>query len=147
SRLTATLAVLGGVALLAFVVPLPKRVYAPLEVQPREAQSVYVEVPGVLEEVFVRPGDKVEAGQPLARLANIDVRIDVDRLVGRRDETRTVIATLEKERFNDPLAAARLTLAQQSLAAFERLLEKRAEDIDRLTLRAPAAGIVLPPPE
>lgn len=147
SRLGATLAVLGVVAILAFAVPLPKRVYAPLEVQPREAHSVYVEIPGVLEEVFVRPGDRVERGQPLARLSNVDVKIDVDRLVGRREETAVVITTLEKERFNDPLAASRLTLAQQSLAAYDRLLEKRHADIERLILRAPAAGIVLPPPE
>ncbi|MGC3971502.1 MAG: hypothetical protein QM775_30415 [Pirellulales bacterium] len=57
---------------------------------------MFVEVPGVLDEAFVKPGDRVEAGQPLAPLSNIDVRIEVDKLVGRRDETRKTSAACRK---------------------------------------------------
>lgn len=147
NRLLATCGVVAALLLAAFYVPLPHRVYAPLETSPRDAQSVFVEVPGVLEEVFVKPGDRVEAGQPLARLSSIDVKIEVDRLVGRLEETRAARDALQKERFTDPTADARIALAEQSLAAYQRLLEKRSNDLKRLTLTAPAAGIVLPPAE
>ena len=147
TRLTYTCAAAAALVVAALWLPLPHRVYAPLETAPRDAQSVFVEVSGVLEEVLVKPGDRVEVGQPLARLANVDVKIEVDRLLGQRDETRVLLASLKKERFTDPLADAGIALAEQSLAAYERLLEKRQGDLDRLILRARAAGVVLPPPE
>ncbi|MCE9603449.1 MAG: hemolysin D [Planctomycetia bacterium] len=147
SRAAVTISVLGAIVFAALVVPLPHRAYAPLEVRPRDAHSVYVEVPGTIEAVFVRPGEAIVAGQPLAKLANVDVRIEVDRLVGRRDEARVMLASMQKERFTDPLAASRAALAEQSLAALDQLLAKREADLERLTIRAPTAGTVLPPPE
>lgn len=147
SRLTLTMSIVGGLLLAALVVPLPHRTFAPLEIRPRDAHSVYVEIPGTLVEVLVKPGDRVVAGQPLAHLTNIDVGFEIDRLAARRDETQIVVASLRKERFDDAAAEARLSVAEQSLAAFEQLLAKRETDAKRLTIRAPADGVVLPPPE
>lgn len=147
SRAAVTLSVLGAIILAALVIPLPHRTYAPLEVRPRDAQSVYVEVPGTIEEVFVRPGDYVEKEQPIARLGNIDVRLEVDKLVGRRNEAEAAAKALEKEAHLDPNAGARAVLAQQSVAALDQLLTKRNDDLKRLVIRAPVAGTILPPPE
>ncbi len=146
SRLMLTLATCGALIATALAAPLPHRSFAPLEVRPRDARSVYVEVPGTLVELLVRPGERVVAGQPLARLANLDVRVEIDRLTARRDETQVVLASLRKERFEDAAAQARLTVAEQSLAAFHGLLAGRERDQERLTIRAPAAGTVLPAP-
>lgn len=147
SRAAFTLSLLGALVLAAFVVPLPHRTYAPLEVRPHEAQSVYVEVPGMIQEVYVRPGQQVEKDQPLAKLTSIDVELEVDKLRGRLDEAIVSFATLEKEAHLDPNAGARAVLAQQSIEALRQLLDKRTNDIERLTICAPAAGTILPPPE
>jgi len=147
SRAAFTLSLLGALVLAAFVVPLPHRTYAPLEVRPHDAQSVYVEVPGMIQEVYVRPGEKVEKDQPLAKLVSIDVELEVDKLQGRLDEAIVSFATLEKEAHLDPNAGARAVLAQQSIEALRQLLDKRTNDIERLTIRAPVAGTILPPPE
>ena len=53
-----TLGVLGAVAAFVLFVPLPFRVISPLELKPRDAEPVYVQVPGVLEEISVQPGRK-----------------------------------------------------------------------------------------
>jgi len=147
SRAAITFSVVGALVLAALVVPLPHRTYAPLEVRPRDAQSVYVEVPGTIEEVFVRPGQKVSKGDPIARLANIDVQIEVDKLVGRRDEAIVAAAALEKEAHLDQNAGARAMLADQSVIALNELLAKRENDLKRLVIYAPADGTVLPPEE
>jgi putative peptide zinc metalloprotease protein len=145
SRVAVTLSVVGILVSALFVVPLPRRVYAPLDVQPRDAHSVYVEVPGTLVELFVKPGDQVIKGQKLARLTNIDVRLEIDRLIARRDETKVMLDSLGKERFTDDTAAARIAVADQSLKALEGLIQKRTDDAARLELLAPEDGTVLPP--
>src|SRR5690606_18713443 len=69
-RFYGSLAVVGLLLAVVLFLPLPYRIYCPLEVQPYRAASVYVEVPGQLEERWVSRGDRVEAGAPLARLKN-----------------------------------------------------------------------------
>src|SRR5207253_2771819 len=96
------------------------------------AHAVYVEVSGTLGDILVKPGDRVVAGQPLARLVNLEVQLEIDRLTARRDETRVTIASLRKERFADATADARLSVTEHSLAAYERLLTERQADAERL---------------
>ncbi len=48
-------------------IPLPYRIFSPLVVEARDAEDVYVEVPGRLEQLFVHPGDFVEKGRILAQ--------------------------------------------------------------------------------
>jgi putative peptide zinc metalloprotease protein len=146
SRVAVTLSVLGVIVLGLFVVPLPRRVYAPLDVQPRDAHSVYVEIPGTLVELLVKPGAEVVKDQPLARLTNIDVQLEIDRLQARRDETKVTLDSLKKERYTDDTAAARIAVAEQSLRALDELLAKRIDEARRLVLVAPESGTVLPPP-
>jgi putative peptide zinc metalloprotease protein len=81
----------------------------------------------------------------LARLTNLDVRLEIDRLMARRDETKVTLDSLRKERFTDDTADARMAVAEQSLSALEGLLKKRTDDAQRLVLLAPEAGTVLPP--
>src|SRR3954454_7651328 len=71
-RVYATLLVITGAIVGIGFVPLPSHVYCPLEVQARDAKSVYVTtVDGILEKTFVQPGDRVTKGQLLAQLSNI----------------------------------------------------------------------------
>ena len=55
-------------ALFIAVLPLPYRVMCTLELKPRDADPVYVEVPGVLEEIDVKPGQQVKTGDKLGQL-------------------------------------------------------------------------------
>lgn len=145
-RLTATAMVGLGLTAAACVVPLPHRVYAPLEIRPRDAQAVYVETGGTLERTFVKPGDTVTVGQPLAQLVNHDLALDIDRLVGRRDEAKVVLASLHQRQFSDAAAETQIKVAEQTAAAFEQLVTRRQRDGERLVPKSPVAGIVLPPP-
>ena len=72
-RMFATLALLAAVVGGAFFIPFPSSVLCNFELQPREATSVYVEVQGKIEEILVEPGQRVEAGDLLVKLSNLDL--------------------------------------------------------------------------
>ncbi len=149
-RMQRSRAVLSGLLLVSLVlllglVPLPCRVRAPAMLDVEGASQVYVRVPGRLVEVAAA-GDVLRRGDPLARLENLEVRFEVERLATqcRRQELR--VAALESRRAHDPAAAAELPPAREALADLQRQGEARRRDADRLDLTAPCGGTVLPPP-
>ena len=146
-RVQISLAVLSAILVFVFAIPLPYRVLCTLEVKPRDAEPVYVEVPGRLESVDVKLGDHVNKKQTLARLSSPDVQLGIAELKGQRDQYQVKLAILrDLVHFRDS-AAAEIPQVQESLAAVEEQLQQKEEDEQRLVLTAPADGIVLPPPE
>jgi putative peptide zinc metalloprotease protein len=145
-RMYTTLAVVGGVLAAVFLIPLPSRVYAPLEVQARQAASVYVEVEGLLEKVSVQPGDKVTKDQHLAQLSSIDVDLAIADLEGERNAYQAQLAGLYRTSFNDPRASDDIEQVEKALESVKTQLAQRTVDRDKLHLVAPQDGTVLPPP-
>jgi multidrug resistance efflux pump len=116
-----------------------------LVVQPRGAASVYVEQDGILEAVFVEPGDQVDKSQPLAQLSNIDIRISIADLTGQRDVYIAQLEGLMRMSFDDQSASARVSEVTESLKSVKQQLKQRLDDREKLKLVAPRAGTVLPP--
>lgn len=148
-RMYATIGVLAALVAAILFVPLPHRVTCPVEVQPRDAAEVHIEVVegGRLEELFVTEGDQVEQGQLLARLENVDVRLEVERLQGELNQYEIQLANLRRQRYHDRAAQAEIPEVSEALEAVKLQLNDKEEDLARLQLRAPIAGTVLPPPE
>jgi len=143
------LLVLAEVATGIFVVllfPLPYRVSCSLLVQPREAKSVYVEVPGTLVDFDAKPGQKVDANQPLGRLENLDLQLATVQLEGEQARMVARLANLRQRAFTDDAAGAEIAQVEESLAAIDEQLRRRRRDLLRLEVVAPAAGTLLPPP-
>jgi putative peptide zinc metalloprotease protein len=144
-RMYATLGLIAAAVLGVLMVPLPSHVYCDLVVQPRGAASVYVEQAGVLEEMFVEPGDQVEKGQPVAQLSNVDVDFSIADLTGQRDIYQAQLEGLTRLSFEDQSASARVNEVTESLKSVEQQLKQRQDDREKLRLVAPRAGTVLPP--
>ncbi|TWT90894.1 putative peptide zinc metalloprotease protein YydH [Pseudobythopirellula maris] len=138
------LVVAAAFSAVAFV-PLPSAVYCPMTIAAHDAESVYVEAPGLLEEVFVKSGDLVEAGQPLARLVNESIDLEVVRLEGQIAVTEAQIAALRASSYQDTRASARIDPALKSLKSAQEQLAQQLRDKERLVLHAPIAGRVIPP--
>ena len=141
---------LAGVFLLLtflFYVPLPHRIFGTLELEPHDAQSVFVDVPGQLDAVFVQPGQHVEKARPLARLSNLDLSLKIAELTTRRDQLISQLSALRRSKFDDRTAGLQIPEVKKSLEAVEEQLASKQQDIERLNLVAGKAGIVLPPPE
>ncbi|HWB12902.1 MAG TPA: hemolysin D [Pirellulales bacterium] len=148
-RMYATLGVIAAVLMAVFFVPLPHRVYCTFETQPRDAQKIFVHVPGELVDVRVKAGDKVEKDATLARLKNLDVELDIARLEGEQAQKEIDLESLQSELYKagDDKAALQIDPLEAVLQSIKEQLVEKKSDFARLTLVSPVAGVVLPPPE
>jgi len=139
----------GGLTLAAvaalLLVPLPRALRVPVTLDWAAARRIYVTVPGAIQE-SVSPGTRVRAGQTLARLENLDVSLDIDKLRGERNRQRLHRDNLRRQSIRDAQAAALLPTAEEALADVDERLRQRLADAQRLVLTAPVDGTVLPPP-
>jgi putative peptide zinc metalloprotease protein len=125
-------------------IPLPYYVACSFEVQPRGADSVYVDVPGELREVIL-DGGAVQPGAALARLDNIEARLAHQRLLSQRAELATRIDIIRQRAVTDDAALLELSQTEEALTALDQQLRRLEEDLAKLTIRAPREGIIVPP--
>jgi putative peptide zinc metalloprotease protein len=130
-RVLLACAVLGATVAAVGLIPLPFRVTAPVVLQPRDAQYVYVAVPGRLAE-SVSSGEVVEKGQPLARLVDRDARRQIAELTGERNLARLELENLRLRLADDPSVAPQIPAAEEALADVEQRLDQRRRDHERL---------------
>lgn len=134
-----------GLIVGGLMVPFPFSVRSPAVIRPENARSVFVQQEGTLLWA-VAPGSLVEEDEKLATFQNRSLDREIVKLEGD-------VALLEQRLEN---FANRRLLDGDSVDALipstqERLQEKKDElkhriaDRDRLVLRAPVAGIVIPP--
>jgi putative peptide zinc metalloprotease protein len=144
-RAITTLAIIASVTLGVLIVPLPYYVACTFEVQPRGASSVYVDVPGELREVLLR-GGSIAAGQPIARLDDVEVRLAHERLLAQRSDLSVRIQSIRQRAHTDDQALLELSQTEESLSALDNQIRRLEEDLAKLTIRAPQGGVVVPPP-
>jgi putative peptide zinc metalloprotease protein len=145
-RIYATiLVIIAAIAAIGFV-PLPSHVYCPLEVQARQAASVYVPHEGFLEKIFVKPGDQVAEGQVLAQLQNIEVEYDIAKLTGQRNVYAKQLEGLGRVSLTNLASSAQIEPVAKLLDSTKEQLRQRELDRKGLSLVAPRAGTVLPAP-
>lgn len=147
-RMYATLAVVAAILAAALFVPLPHSIMSVLEVQARDAEPVYVDVPngGALAEVNVQAGDRVRKGQPLARLRNVDLELEIAKLVGQQKQYEAQLENLRREVLRDPRSSSQIPEIEKALKTVADQLVQKGRDQERLRLVAPVNGTVLPPP-
>jgi len=144
-RMYTTLGLIAAAVAGVLMIPLPSHVYCSLVVQPRGAESVYVAVDGILEEVLVETGQQVQKDQPLAQLKNIDVDIAIADLSGQREVYEAQLQGMLRISFRDQSASARVNEVEETLKSLQQQLIQRERDREKLRLVAPCAGTVLPP--
>ncbi|MDP6448229.1 MAG: hemolysin D, partial [Pirellulaceae bacterium] len=143
------LAVTGAIAVtllaLALWAPLPHRIRGSAIARPKDASRVFVTHAGrLLESVAI--GQRVDAGEPLAKLENMELAAEILELRGRRDEQALQVDQLIHQQIVDPRAEDQLPSARQALEDLNRQLEKKLADSAGLQIKAPTAGVVLPAP-
>ena len=145
-RFYASVAGFGALLAAVLFVPLPYHVLCTLEVQARDAAAVYVDVAGFLDKVEVKAGQPVTKGQPLARLTNLDLELEINKLSGMQSQYGMQYENLQQQRFRDPRAGAELPQVTDALRTISDELAHKRFDQARLILKAPVDGTVLPPP-
>jgi putative peptide zinc metalloprotease protein len=132
----------GLAALLAvsWIVPWQDSVKRGAVLENAAVEPVAARTAGFLREIYVREGQKVRAGEPLAQLENLDLTADaadLEREIASYDVQR-------RAAMSDPSEAIR-----ESAAAYAKLAEEsriqlglRRWQISECTLRAPRDGII-----
>lgn len=152
-RLVATgglvVAFLAGVML----VPLPFYVPCPFVLRYHETATVYVDVPGTLEQLHVRAGQHVKRGQVLASLSNIEIELAVAQLEGERKQLAARLESLQMRSHSDEAALLEMAEVREALATLDQRVARRRADLQRLVIRAPRDGVLVaapaisPPPQ
>jgi multidrug resistance efflux pump len=122
-RRTQMAILVSGLLVLSYLVRLPLRVSGDFELLPAGNADVRAEVEGIVEEVYVEEGDRVAAGQPIARLSDRQALSRLRMVEAEIGEKRQRLGLLRAGPRREDLDVARLAVAK----AEDRLRFARAE--------------------
>ncbi len=114
------------------------------QIAPLERAPVVSASGGVVDEVYVRKGEWVTAGQPLARLVNAELELTMVELRYRLERTTAELAALESGR--PSATTGELRDARAQLADRTEALEAARAALAALGVRSPLAGRVVSVP-
>jgi putative peptide zinc metalloprotease protein len=145
-RLTFAMLVLAAIGVGVALIPITRRVKAPLVVVPAQSHPVFAVAAGELE--FAAPiGSEVKAGDVIARLHNPELQLALAAQEGTVRERRVRLNQLRTLQSVSPTAARTLPTAAAELADAEAQLTEHKSMVDALTVRTTAAGRILAAPE
>jgi multidrug efflux pump subunit AcrA (membrane-fusion protein) len=126
------------VGLLALALPLPWRVSAPARLEGAVQRAVVAAADGFLQQVDVRPGDRVTAGQLLGQLSSQDLELERRRRESemRQHENAYRAAQARNDR-------TQMVVSQSQAAEAQALLALAETQLERSQLVAPFDGIVI----
>jgi putative peptide zinc metalloprotease protein len=126
------------VALLQFT-PLPSHFRAPGVLRSPEECEVHNNTAGYLEEILAKPGSVVAKGEPLLRIVNQELELNLRSALATRDEIEAqILQAMEQQQANLRPLKSRLEAAQQNIARLEY-------DRSELIVHAPQAGTWISP--
>lgn len=135
-----------GVIAAGLMVPFPFSVRTPAVIRPENARSVFVQQGGTLLWA-VAPGTTVEADEELARIRNRSLDRTIVQLEGEVTLLKQQLDNLASRRLGDTdTVEALIPVTQERLQEKQEALRHRESDREQLILRAPIAGVVIPPP-
>lgn len=148
----AVLVAIGLIALGLIFVPMELQLEAEGKLEPQARRDVFAPIDGEVIEVLADHSSVVKAGDPLIRLRNRQIEMEMTELLGQIQTT-----TAEFNRVRGILTAARRTLElneqrqlqgeerefEVRLAALREKLQLQTERAEQLIIRAPIDGIVM----
>jgi putative peptide zinc metalloprotease protein len=145
-RLTFAMLVLAAIGVGVALIPITRRVKAPLVVVPAKSYPVFAVAAGEL--ALAAPiGSKVKAGDVVVRLRNSELELALAAQQGTVRERRVRLEQLRTLQSVSPTAARTLPTAAAELADAQSQLTEHKAMVDALTVRAPAAGRILAAPD
>ncbi len=141
-----SLVVIAAISLLVAIVflPLPSTIRAKVWIDPDQARGVYVPLAGTLEEI-IPPGTQVSKDDVIARLTNVALEVQLAEAAALTKQHAARVDNLKLLMNDDPTQAPLLPAAIKTLEDQQQRLAHFEREAERLTLRAPIAGVVQPP--
>lgn len=132
-----------GAALLVLLVPVRQAVLAPAEVVPLGGRVVAAPLDGVVAEILVKPNQRVEAGELLARLDATTLKAQADVAERSLDVAEAELKASTQRAFSDAQSNARLDLLAARVEQKRAELEYARQLLARSEIRAERAGIAV----
>jgi hypothetical protein len=121
----------GGAAALA-IVPKDFEVGAKGKLQPVERREVFAGIDGIVTQVPVQHGDRVQTGDLLAQLSNTDLELQLDGILGRQTTNQEQIAALQRALLDNSAGGARMQPGEENRLAGQLMeLRQEAENLQR----------------
>lgn len=134
-----------GLLVGGLMIPFPFSVRSPAVIRPEKARSVFVHQEGTLLWA-VSPGTAVAEDEKLATFQNRSLDSAIVKLEGEIALLEQRLKNFDSRRLRDgDTVDALIPATQEHLQEKKDELLHRVADRDRLTLRAPIAGVVIPP--
>ncbi|MGN6507633.1 MAG: efflux RND transporter periplasmic adaptor subunit [Tepidisphaeraceae bacterium] len=117
------------------------RVAAPFQFVPVTKATISSPMEGVIDEVYVEPGNPVAAGQPLVRFKTDELQVEREKLEYQRvaAEKAAYAAINDKDPENDSDYGVKMLEAK----SYAKQIEETDMKIAKATVRSPIAGTVL----
>ncbi|MDO4571091.1 MAG: hemolysin D [Planctomycetia bacterium] len=143
-RFYSSLAVVLGIIGFVFFVPVPYRVFVPVEIQYDKGDTVYAVMGGTLDGLCVKPGNYVKKGTLLAVLKDVDLDIRIAELEAEKDRKAATLETQRVLAAHDRTARDAYQVELKTLETITRQLDALRQDREKLQLRATRDGVVVP---
>lgn len=143
-RLLATVTLLAVIAWFICLVPLKRQVAATFVVEPANFKNLFVETPGILRDVYVKPGDSVNRGELVAVLSNLDAESEVTDLKSRIAQLESEIELYKSSQVQNTTSALSFSSNVSEIQKLRLQMAQRMVQLDRLQIRTPRAGVILP---
>jgi multidrug efflux pump subunit AcrA (membrane-fusion protein) len=151
-NLKTSVAVAAGLAFAALVLafwPAQFRLNCDGKLIPQSRNNVFAEVDGTVEEVFVRHGEAVEAGQQLVVINNLDFKFQNQELIGQIKEIEQNILSAEAVRLVTRSSEEKqnrqenIQSQKAQLASLKLQLELVEKKLSKLKVKSPGSGQVV----
>lgn len=138
------------IATAIMAIPVPMQIESTATLRPSKGTELFASADGVIEEVLVKHGQSVNAGDPLVRIDSPKLRADYDEAKVKLEKSIEKLEELRQSLLNNRA----LTKAERDSIALEfdalqkiqqietNALTRFEREIERLTIRAKSAGIV-----
>ena len=136
------LSIYGGVALLVFTLlcffPREVVINRSVAIELAEPETVRPEVDGIVREIYVKEGEQIPPGTPLAKLENRQLEQD---LLSAREKLHMTELNVQQAMAHD--RPTELRELDPIKAQWQKKVEDAQKNVDRLTLRTKSGGTVL----
>ena len=137
-RMAATTIIAGLIIFAVAQIPVPVYIQAAVMIQPHDVKHIYTKTPGLLTQINVRSGDSIHEDDILATLTNAELDDQVRQL-----NLEISIQELRRRTAGAQSDPAEKRLAEKALATRLDHLQELRQQIARLVLKSPIAGIVV----
>jgi hypothetical protein len=129
------------VAVLA--IPVRLTALAPAEIVARDPTIVAAPMRGVVEEILVEPNARVEQGEPIVRLQDLEARNRFEVAREALEVARAKFRKARQEAFDSPESRARLATLRAEVALRETELRFAKQKLEKVVIHADHAGIAI----